>query len=89
VNLRILANAEGLLHDKDHRNYKSELQEMIQSRYKVPPRYRVVKEVGPEHRKKFTIQVELRGRVLGRGTGSNKKEAEQNAARDALESGVS
>ncbi|MBU1702498.1 MAG: ribonuclease III [Candidatus Eisenbacteria bacterium] len=89
VNSRILANAEGLLRDRDHRNYKSELQEIIQSRYKVPPRYRVVGEVGPEHRKQFTIQVELKGQVLGSGAGSNKKEAEQNAARDALEKGLS
>lgn len=85
---RLLANAEGLLRDREHRNYKSELQEILQSRFKYPPRYRVVKEVGPEHRKLFTVQVEHRGKVLGIGRGSNKKEAEQSAARNALEQGV-
>jgi ribonuclease-3 len=88
VHSRLLANAEHLLRDRDLRNYKSELQELIQSRFKIPPRYRVVKETGPEHRKVFTVQVELRGQVLGRGTGHNKKEAEQSAARDALERGL-
>jgi ribonuclease-3 len=85
---RLLASAEGLLRDREHRNYKSELQEILQSRFKYPPRYRVVKEVGPEHRKVFTVQVEHRGKVLGVGRGSNKKEAEQSAARNALEQGV-
>lgn len=84
----LLANAEGLLKDREHRNYKSELQELLQSRFKYPPRYRVVKEVGPEHRKIFTVQAEHRGKVLGTGTGSNKKEAEQSAARNALEQGI-
>ncbi|MBD3336384.1 MAG: ribonuclease III [Candidatus Eisenbacteria bacterium] len=88
IHSRLLANADGLLRDRDHRNYKSELQELIQSRFKIPPRYRVVKERGPEHRKTFTIQVELRGRVLGRGTGATKKEAEQSAARDALKRSI-
>jgi ribonuclease-3 len=85
VETKLLAKAKGLLEHSDHRNYKSELQELIQSEHRQPPRYRVVRESGPEHRKVFTIHVELRGQILGRGSGNNKKEAEQSAARDALE----
>ena len=49
------------------------------------PRYRVVAELGPDHAKTFEVEVELRGEVLGRGSGRSKKDAEQAAARVALE----
>ena len=48
------------------------------------PRYRVVQESGPDHRKVFDMIVEVNGRVMGRGTGNTKKEAEQQAAEQAL-----
>jgi ribonuclease-3 len=58
---------------------------MGQARQRSSPRYRVVAEVGPDHAKTFEIEVELRGAVLGRGSGRSKKDAEQAAAREALE----
>jgi ribonuclease-3 len=67
------------------RDWKTQLQEQAQARYRMSPRYRVVAEVGPDHSKTFEIEVELRGGVLGRGTGRSKKDAEQGAARVALE----
>ncbi len=67
------------------RDWKTQLQEQAQARYRTSPRYRVVAEVGPDHSKTFEIEVELRGEVLGRGTGRSKKDAEQGAARMALE----
>jgi ribonuclease-3 len=67
------------------RDWKTQLQEQAQARFRTSPRYRVVAEVGPDHSKTFEIEVELRGEVLGRGTGRSKKDAEQGAARVALE----
>lgn len=67
------------------RDYKTQLQEGCQARFRSPPRYRVVAETGPDHSKVFDVEVEVRGAVLGRGSGRSKKDAEQLAARQALE----
>jgi ribonuclease-3 len=67
------------------RDFKTQLQEQAQARFRTSPRYRVVAEVGPDHSKTFEIEVELRGEVLGRGSGRSKKDAEQVAARVAVE----
>ena len=67
------------------RDFKTQLQEQAQARYRASPRYRVVAELGPDHSKTFEIEVELRGEVLGRGSGRSKKDAEQGAARLAVE----
>ena len=67
------------------RDFKTQLQELAQARFRTSPRYRVVAEVGPDHSKIFEIEVELRGEVLGRGSGRSKKDAEQGAARVAVE----
>ena len=67
------------------RDFKTQLQEVAQSRFRLAPRYRVVAEIGPDHAKRFDVEVELRGEVVGRATGRSKKDAEQAAARLALE----
>jgi ribonuclease-3 len=67
------------------RDFKTQLQEQAQARFRTSPRYRIVAEVGPDHSKTFEIEVELRGEVLGRGSGRSKKDAEQGAARVAVE----
>ncbi len=67
------------------RDFKTQLQELAQSRFRLAPRYRVVAELGPDHAKKFDVEVELRGEVVGRATGRSKKDAEQAAARLAIE----
>ena len=64
---------------------KTHLQETIQKTSKIPLRYTVVDEKGPDHDKVFLAQVSHDGKVLGQGSGKSKKEAEQNAANDALE----
>ena len=66
-------------------DYKSSLQELVQSRNLPLPEYRVVDTAGPDHRKTFEIEVVLNGEALSRGSGTSKKEAEQEAARLALE----
>lgn len=84
VETRLLIKADEILRDPRRTNYKSELQELVQARYRTHPRYRVVTENGPDHKKVFTVEVTVRGCLLGRGQGLNKKEAEQNAAANAL-----
>jgi ribonuclease-3 len=66
-------------------DYKSRLQELMQSRQQPTPTYRLVAEAGPDHDKRFTIEVMSGDTVLGRGTGRSKKSAETEAARSALE----
>ena len=65
-------------------DYKSRLQEFTQERSRVSPNYRVVRESGPDHSKTFEVEVRLRGRPIGKGKGASKKEAEQDAAKEAL-----
>jgi ribonuclease-3 len=64
---------------------KSTLQEFAQSRGLSLPAYRQVEIRGPAHRQIFVFEVELEGRVLGRGDGPSKKAAQQAAARNALD----
>lgn len=65
-------------------DYKSELQEAIQSETREAVQYLVVKEEGPSHDKTYTVEVYLDSICLGQGVGKTKKAAEQNAARAAL-----
>jgi ribonuclease-3 len=66
-------------------NYKSLLQTRLQKAGRGVPDYTVVGESGPEHEKIFTVAAVVEGRECGRGTGRNKKDAEQQAARAAME----
>jgi ribonuclease-3 len=63
---------------------KTRLQEVIQSRWRRRPTYRIVSAVGPAHAPRFVAEVRLDDDVLGAGTGSSRKSAEQEAARAAL-----
>jgi len=70
----------------DFVNHKSALLEYTQgSTMHASPEYKIVDESGPEHEKVFTAEVHVNGKVYGRGTGPNKKKAEQEAARVTLE----
>ncbi len=66
-------------------DYKSRLQEISQARFKVLPEYRTLKKVGPEHKKVFHVSVLIKKKPYGQGFGRSKKEAEQAAARQAVE----
>jgi len=81
----LLRGSSEIVADKRHRNYKSQLQEYVQSTFHTHPVYRIRSQVGPDHSKLFLVEVMVGRRVLGAGRGSNKKEAEQAAARDAME----
>lgn len=81
----LLEGSDRVLAKRSLRNFKSRLQELIQARHKSPPRYRVMEVDGPDHDRLFKVAVTFNGRTLGMGEGRNKKTAEQNAARKALE----
>src|SRR5438552_1688034 len=66
-------------------DYKSALQELLQSRDLPLPEYRLVGTAGPDHRKLFEIELLVKGDRLATATGPSKKEAEQDAARLALD----
>ena len=66
------------------RDPKTELQQLFQSRRRTP-QYRVLAVAGPDHARSYDVEVRLDGTPLGRGSGRSKKEAEQAAARAALE----
>jgi ribonuclease-3 len=80
----LLKEVHTILSDADLANYKSMLQEFVQGEFKSHPQYRISSENGPDHQKLFTVEVVVSGKTIGRGHGKNKKEAEQEAARDAL-----
>jgi ribonuclease-3 len=66
-------------------DFKSSLQEYLQARRQGPPVYRVVDQAGPDHDKVFTVDVQAAGQTLAEASGRSKKDAEQQAARLALE----
>ena len=70
------------LHNAD---YKTALQELVQQKKNQTLSYALVGESGPDHDKRFEVEVSLNGRVIGVGSGSSKKRAEQMAAQAALE----
>ena len=70
------------LHNAD---YKTALQELVQQKKNQVLSYTLVGESGPDHDKQFDVEVKLNGQVVGIGSGSSKKRAEQDAARAALE----
>ncbi|HMK35132.1 MAG TPA: DNA/RNA nuclease SfsA [Desulfomonilaceae bacterium] len=63
---------------------KSQLQELAQADLGITPTYEMVDQWGEEHRKTFSVAVYLGAKIAGRGTGRNKREAAQNAAKEAL-----
>jgi ribonuclease-3 len=77
----IIKASKGIYND-----FKTMLQEKIQKLYSENVNYKVLSEEGPDHNKIFLIGVYLKGELLAKGEGNNKKEAEQKAAKNALES---
>ncbi len=78
----ILGNEEEMSASRD---YKTALQELVQRESGQKLTYRLVGEEGPDHAKRFSVEVELNGKTVGAGEGRTKKAAEQNAAKAAIE----
>ena len=70
--------------DEVFKDYKTALQEIIQRNPEESVTYILIDESGPDHDKSFTVEVRLNSNVIGKGTGKNKKRAEQMAAKEAL-----
>ena len=67
------------------KDYKTVLQEKLQENGDVKIEYEIIKEIGPDHNKKFEAQVKCDGTILARGEGKSKKDAHMQAAKKALE----
>ncbi|BAC13482.1 ribonuclease III [Oceanobacillus iheyensis] len=67
-------------------DYKSQLQEFVQQHKDQKIEYRIIEEKGPSHNKEFVAEVVIQEKAAGIGTGRTKKEAEQRAAKNALDS---
>lgn len=80
--LRELKNSK---HDDSFKDYKTLLQEIIQRNPEESVSYYLTGESGPDHAKNFDVEVRLNSNVIGKGSGKNKKQAEQMAAKQALE----
>lgn len=65
-------------------DHKTQLQEMVQAKWKVTPSYHLLQTSGPDHLKVFEVEVRMNGKTLASAMGNSKKEAEQNAAALAL-----
>lgn len=70
--------------DEVFKDYKTSLQEIIQQNPEEQLTYVLTSESGPDHDKSFTVEVHLNSNIIGSGTGKNKKQAEQEAAKQAL-----
>ena len=66
-------------------DYKTVFQERVQQQKNQVIQYELTGESGPDHAKEFQVEVRLNGTVVGQGSGSSKKRAEQEAARSAME----
>jgi ribonuclease III len=66
-------------------DHKTQLQEVVQARWRVTPSYHLLNTQGPDHAKTFEVEVRMNGKPLAIASGTSKKEAEQNAARAAIE----
>jgi len=80
----IFAHVDDVAEVEEIKDFKTKLQELIQADDRRSVQYVVVKETGPANAPEFTVEVRLENMTLGRGKGTSKKRAEQQAARDAL-----
>jgi len=80
----VMVNLDEVLKTKSYKDAKSELQEIVQERFKLTPTYKVVTEDGPAHRRIFTMGVYFGDKMIAAGEGASKQEAEIDAAKNAL-----
>lgn len=85
INKHILSKLDDILESGSWRDPKSHLQEVSQRVDNMTPAYRVLSEEGPDHDKLFTLGVFVGDKMMGKGSGSSKQNAQQEAARAALE----
>lgn len=84
LNEVLISKLKGIIEQKLYLDAKSHFQELAQEKYQLTPSYEVLDDTGPDHDKNWLIGVFLGDRIVARGWGSNKPEAETEAAREAL-----
>jgi ribonuclease-3 len=84
INSYLLLKLSEIIQKKLYKDAKSHFQEEAQEKVGITPVYEVIKEWGPDHKKKFTVGVYLNGSKIGEGEGYSKQEAEEEAAKEAL-----
>jgi ribonuclease III len=85
VHKTLLFHLDEIIASGKYRDYKSLFQEMVQEKHRVSPIYGVINTVGPDHAKEFEVEVKVNDTVQATGKGKSKQEAEQNAAKAALD----
>ena len=81
----LLEMLDHVIENNLHIDARSELQERIQARLSITPLYRVAGADGPDHAKEFRVEVTIGESIIGKGVGTSKRSAAQDAARDALQ----
>ncbi len=81
----ILYKTDEIVEKRLWQDPKSRLQELMQERESLTPKYELVQEVGPDHDKRFISAVKINEKILAKGEGKSKQESEQEAAKAALE----
>jgi ribonuclease-3 len=79
---RDIERIDGMSYSRDP---KTTLQEYVQKKYKERPHYEVIKEIGPDHQKEFSIKLSIHGNDVTIGKGTSKRKAEMDAAQQALD----
>ncbi len=85
INKNLLVKLPKIIEEKLYKDPKSHFQEIAQAQFKITPTYKVLKEEGPAHQKTFTVGLFLGDKLISRGQGSSKFEAEVAAAKKGLE----
>ena len=80
----LITNIENVEQGDHIQDYKTLLQELLQKNSNHRPQYEVISEQGPDHNKSFTVQVTFKDEILGVGSGSSKKRAQQSSAKEAI-----
>jgi ribonuclease-3 len=80
----VMTSLDEVLKTKSYKDAKSELQEIVQERFKLTPTYKTVTEDGPAHRRVFTMGVYFGDKMIAAGEGASKQDAEIDAAKNAL-----
>ncbi len=86
ISLTIFDLIEGIVEKGSWIDAKSNFQEKAQEEVGITPSYKTIKEIGPDHNKQFTVGLYLESKLVAEGAGKSKQEAEQDAAKKALES---
>ena len=85
IEAHLFPKIDGIVQNRLWQDAKSALQEKSQETHGVTPHYDVIKETGPDHDKQFIVGVYIQEGLIAEGTGKSKQEAEQSAARAALD----